>query len=263
MTRVLLSLFLLFGVVTSSSAQYPGFEKVLFPIVVYAPQTLPGAAGSQWVTDVSAVNRNDVEVPLADAFACFGCRTQHGMFPGITYELLPAARLPGAGAFVFVDSRYVDKVSFDLRVRDVSRGAESFGSEVPVVREREFREEGVSLLGVPSASNLRLTLRVYGLDPAPGSVKVLVYEERTREIINIDSQPAADTLFAQRTYSLNFDTVAGSHVDPAYAQISDLPMPATPLARIDVIPQTVGTRIWAFVSATNNDTQQVTVISPH
>ncbi len=260
-------LLLLIAQVTS--AQPAGFEKVLFPIVIPIAAPQPGALGSRWITDLAVLNRGDVEVPMAGSFACFLCRQPHGLLPGVTYEIVPIP--PGSylgGSFLFIDSRYIDRVSFGLRVRDISRQADGFGSEIPVVHEREFRTDGVSILSVPNLPNARVTLRVYGFNPAiPGTVVVRVYEQRLSLVVNLYPNTPADSLISERTYPVTY--IAGNNDPPEsgnfprYAQISDLLLPATSLARIDVVPITPGFRIWAFVTVTNNDTQQVTVISPH
>jgi hypothetical protein len=270
MTRHILCLLLLLTA-SAATAQPAGFERVLFPIVIPITAPVPGALGSRWVTDLAVLNRSDVEVPLAGSFVCFLCRTAHGLRPGVTYDLVPIPPPNDLGGkFLFVDSRYVDQVHFGLRVRDISREAEGFGSEVPVVREREFSADGVSLLSVPNRPNARVTLRVYGFDPAiAGNVLVRVYEQRLTLAVNLSTNTVPDTLTAERTYPVAYvppiDAIgAGDTPDyPRYAQISDLPLPAASFARIDVVPATPGLRIWAFITVTNNDTQQVTVISPH
>ncbi|MEA2238836.1 MAG: hypothetical protein QOC81_3560 [Thermoanaerobaculia bacterium] len=266
MKPVTLSLVVLL-LAAGAFAQPAGFEKVLFPIVVHPLIQSPGAFGTSWVTEESVLNAGSVPVPLAGTYACFFCKTAQPLQLGVTYGLVPGSPRDNlGGSFLFVDSRYADQLRFGLRVRDVSREADGFGSEVPVVRTRDFRDDSVSLLGVPNQPNLRLTLRIYALD-AGGDVIVRVFEQRSGLIVHLSDPLPADALIAERTYKLApvGSPDAGYPIDnyPAYAQISDLPMPATSLARIDVVPITPGMRIWAFASATNNVTQQVTVISPH
>lgn len=266
MKPVTLSLvvFLLFAA-AGAFAQPAGFEKVLFPIVIHPLQQTPGAFGTSWVTDVSVLNAGDVPVPLAGVYSCFMCPTAQPLQSGVTYGIAPASPAGNlGGSFLFVDSRYAAQLRFGLRVRDVSRDAEGFGVELPVVRAGDFRGDGISLLGIPNQANLRLTLRLYALDSAAGQVLVRIFEQRKQVIIHESSQLAADALIAERSVTLG---APSSELDaanyPAYAQVADLPMPPTPLARIDIVPLTPGMRIWAFASATNNSTQQVTVISPH
>jgi hypothetical protein len=195
------------------------------------------------------------------------CPTAQPLRPGITYGIAPVSPAGNlGGSFLFVDSRYTSQLRFGLRVRDVTRDAEGFGAEVPVVRTGDFRGDGISLLGIPSQSNLRLTLRLYSLDSAGGQVLVRIFEQRKQVIVHESEQLAADTLIAERAVTLAVSGApnpADRDNYPAYAQVTDLAMSSMPLARIDIVPLTPGMRIWAFASATNNSTQQVTVISPH
>ncbi len=265
MKPVTLSLVVLLAA-AGAFAQPAGFEKVLFPIVIHPLINVSGAFGTQWVTDVSVLNAGVTPVRLAGTYVCFDCRTEQPLQPGVTYSLVPVPA-PGnlGGAFLFVDSAAIGQIRFGLHVRDVSRESDGFGSEVPVVRTQGFRAEGVSLLGIPNQPSLRLMLRMYALDKIGGDVRVRIYEQRGADI-HLDDL-TGDALFAERTYTLT--NIHGSLIPelqdnyPAYAQAGDLPMPSTQLARIDVEPLTPGMRIWAFASATNNTTQQVTVISPH
>lgn len=261
-------LFLLIVMAAAGSfAQPAGFEKVLFPIVIHPLRQVPGAFGTGWVTDLSVLNAGSQAVPVAGIYACFLCRTAQPLQPGASYGILPSPPLGDiGGAFLFVDSRYADQLRFGLRVRDVSRDAEGFGSEVPVVRARDFRADGVSLLGIPHEGSLRLMVRIYALE-AGGDVAVRVFEQRTQLILHLYDPMPPDALVAEHFYTLAEvsppDTAYPPENYPSYAQVTDLPMPSTKLVRIDVVPLTPGMRIWAFASATNNTTQQVTIISPH
>lgn len=257
----------LFLAAASATAQPAGFEKVLFPILIHSATQAPGAFGTQWVTDVSVLNAGSTPVHLAGLYTCFLCRTEQPLQPGVTYSIVPTPTSDNVGgAFLFVDSASAGLLRFALRVRDVSREADGFGSEVPVVRTQAFRADGVSLLGIPNQPNLRLMLRMYALDAAGGDVRVRIYEQRVALAIHLYDPMPADTLSAERTYTLSnvHPALSGDLLDnfPAYAQAADLPMPSTPLVRIDIEPITPGLRVWAFASATNNTTQQVTVISP-
>jgi hypothetical protein len=58
------------------------------------------------------------------------------------------------------------------------------------------------------------------------------------------------------------------NTEPAYAayagfeEILQTPGIHPPALRIEVEPLTPGSRFWAFVSITNNDTQRVTLVTP-
>jgi hypothetical protein len=111
----------------------------------------------------------------------------------------------------------------------------------------------VSLLGVPINPRFRNTLRIYSL--ARGAVLInLAIGNEGRQIV---LQPGAD-LF-----------------EPAFASFTDFPLPhelpaGTSTIRVVVdVPRgpggvpIPGTPIWAFITVTNNETQQITTITPN
>jgi hypothetical protein len=66
--------------------------------------------------------------------------------PGETQHVLPEFTPPPSGTnrrrvlnITFLGTDLLDQLAFNLRVADVSRSAESAGTEVPVVRDRDFR----------------------------------------------------------------------------------------------------------------------------
>ena len=101
-------------------AQPVGFEKILFPIVIHPVTQQQGAFGTRWVSDISILNAGSVPVPLAGTYYCFDCgSTNYPLLPGVTYSIAPVPPAGGlGGSFLFVDSRYVDRLRFGLRVRD-------------------------------------------------------------------------------------------------------------------------------------------------
>ncbi|HUP44234.1 MAG TPA: hypothetical protein VM779_01865 [Thermoanaerobaculia bacterium] len=141
------------------------------------------------------------------------------------------------------------RLSFNLRVRDLSRQAETLGTEIPVVRESEFLTEKMTLLNVPTDERFRPMLRVYRflafLEP-PGTVRLRFYR--------IGVTP--DVLLSEQTLAL-----AGSGI--GYAQLASFPPEVLneTAVRIDLELLTP-MQFWAFVSVTNNATQHVTIITP-
>jgi hypothetical protein len=126
-------------------------------------------------------------------------------------------------------------LAMNLRVADVSREATSHGTEIPVVRANEFSTDGVALLGIPTDPRFRITLRIYSLDRTDQPVRVVGISF----VRDVHLSTPAD----------NFE--------PAYAEVSDLPRTVTRLLVISP-----GTRVWAFITVTNNVTQQITTITP-
>lgn len=145
------------------------------------------------------------------------------------------------GRFLFVRQPEVANLAANLRVFDVTRAGLNFGTEIPVVRESDFRERRLLLLGVPGDVRFRNTLRIYAVRPM--TVNVLVNGAVHRNIALI---PGSDIF------------------EPAYAQIGDLPSGDDMTIAIEESGPTDGpaTPFWALVTVTNNETQVITTISP-
>ena len=137
------------------------------------------------------------------------------------------------------------------RLFELSRHAQPAGIELPVVREDEFFTLPVRLIAVPGNPAFRAALRVYDPRRVGGSVRV--------EIID-----PADVVIAQAVLPL----IPPDHpfLDaPGMAFIGDIGavFPETRArSRYDVRITPIGmTEFWAFVSVTDNDTQQVFTIT--
>jgi len=198
--------------------------RFVVPIVINAP----GALGSNWVSELRITNAS-IET-LATAGTTIAPQSS------ATITLNPSI---GPGAFFFVPKRIADRVTATLRVHDTSRDADSFGTDIPVVPETQFRAS-VLIPSVPADARFRSLLRIYA--PVSGSTSV------TLAIRDDDS----GALLA--TQPLTIDS---------YAQVAIDPQPGHSRVRLEVastgqppIP------IWAFVAVTNNTTQQVTTIVP-
>ena len=173
---------------------------------------------------------------------------------GVDQELLPNCS-PTVGRIFWVE-KGKDTIAANLRVTDVTRQAASHGVEIPVVHRDDFTETGrISLLGVPIDPKFRNTLRIYSLARQRQTVSVQV-GDRTHQI----SLQPGETLF-----------------EPSYAQFTDFPLPAelpagqdTIRVVIDAVPACpicplphIEPPFWAFITVTNNDTQQITTITPN
>jgi hypothetical protein len=232
-----------------------GFDAILFPIFMPPVQ---GAFGSEFHTtprvasrgeqiDLYGVDRNCV---IADA-----PRTPTVPFTiGSGPEELWTVCSQSVGRIFYVpEGRGTDLVA-NLRVTDVSRQHASHGVEIPVVRADDFTTEKIVLLGVPIDARFRNTLRVYGM-PGQGS-------GYARVVINGTTHPIA----------LNW---SGDMFEPMVATFTDFPRPdqlpagqKTITVTIELPPPApvaiVGpTPIWAFVSVTNNETQEITTVTPN
>jgi hypothetical protein len=164
------------------------------------------------------------------------------------------------GAFLYVPKPLADAAKMSLRVRDTSKNAASLGTDIPVVRGSDAAGD-LTLIDIPVEPQYRATLRIYAFTAAPMQVGVTIYREDGLipiDHLDLDLIGIVNTLFDPFP----------SH--PAYLALDPL-TPAVRAAggrvRIELtnynqILSPPPPPIWAFVSITNNETQQVTVVTP-
>ncbi|HEX8155166.1 MAG TPA: hypothetical protein VF698_18685 [Thermoanaerobaculia bacterium] len=232
-------------------ADRESFATILIPLAL---NRVPGALGSLWSTHIRMRNNSDAAFASANDLsiaACppittppFGCDLYTG--PSETRTFASANR--PRGALFQVPRSVADQLTFTATVLDESRQAISLGAELPIVREDEFRTAPLEFVDVPLRADYRLTLRVYALDVA-GEAPVAV------EMFDAESNRLVGSTTARLTRQ--------AHDEAAFVQLdSALPHP-NGVSRVRVRVGSSGvTPIWAFLSITNNDTQQVTILTP-
>lgn len=202
--------------------------------------------------------------------------------PHTTFRLPLFVPNPNGGAFLYVGSPGVSKVSFTLRVQDVSRQAQTWGTEVPVVREKDVRTGKIQLLDVPVDTHFRSALRIYDFDTSANEpsrqVRVRIFDMCGIGPLDgrCSERPLVDTVLDLPNSFQGMEpfppvpamNMIGSLLD-AFPQLTSVKptqmaggvsRPAT--VRIEIDPVSAGLRFWAFVSATNDETQHVTIIAP-
>lgn len=257
MKQRLASLVLLVSLLPVSARAGNGF-KALVP--VYVSSTLPGANGSLWQSELVMYNNSNVSyeiqtcprdcTPLLDDEELNPGETQRGLpqrvtqegTPGVVLEFLPGGSrgAPPTGT-----------VALQLRVRDLSRNASSAGAEIPVVPESEFRSRPIQLLDVPNTGGFRFLLRIYEMNLESAPFNLRVYDALGGTLLREGTVVAAPS--------------GGYPVHPAYVQSNALfdGLPSTsPRIRVEIAPGAGASRFWAFITVTNNSTQELTVISP-
>lgn len=276
MVRISCSLAIaLLGCVAATSSlaqpQFDGFERVLVPVTAEAT---PGAFGSLWEARIWIRNTGSSPVKVF-GFSRTICPAQcppeevAPIAPGTTIHPRMGAPPNFTGAFLFVDRARAGQVAYGLRFRDLSRQAESWGTEIPVVPEQEFREDGVALIDIPITQGFRHVLRVYelnGEEMREARVRVRVYRLNPNNVTP-GAQLPPDPVLGEAEYQLQFvPPPSAGRFFPAYLAVSDL---ATVASVVDgdrvalmIEPMTPGLRLWAFVTVVNNTTQQATVITP-
>lgn len=243
-------------------AQTP-FVRVLLPL--YAADPVPGAYGSLWQSQFAIYNGTFIR-----SYNIETCPPNQGCFPiGSEDERLrpgetqvglpgryPLPTNPVGGAVLYLlpdpPRDQGEGVAFQLRIVDLSRTATGAGTEVPVVREHEFRTFTIHLLHVPTDARFRLAVRLFEMNLERARFTVRVFDESTNASLRADL--LTTTLTGQ----------PGGFV-PAFAELKDLlsgiAVPPAHL-RVEIEPLTAGVASWAYVSITNNESQQITLITP-
>ncbi|HEY0371585.1 MAG TPA: hypothetical protein VGD79_06265 [Thermoanaerobaculia bacterium] len=225
------------------------FERILFPVLFSSA----GAHGSEWVSEVALSNPNPWAVKAFTDLMLFNCPDcgvgqyfqpeDDTVFAGFGYPRGIALLVPRAEA---------GDLSFSLRVRDTSRVAEGYGTQVPVVREKDlFRNTDLTLLNIPVDIRTRVKLRVYAFDTNNHDATVTVHY--------VDAPNVAEATFSlpMRRECRPFDC-------PAVPWYGELDLPNDHNAGNMNVYVTLGfpeVSAWAFASVTNNETQQVTLVT--
>ena len=221
------------------------FDRLLVPIATASQ----GAFRSAWYPALNIVSTSlehvlvfGVRVPCSFPV----CYTSAVPFASTRAGFLqPVTSVAAGPAFMFVPKERVKDLSALLRVMDASRQEMSWGATIPIAHEREFTSDRIVLGDIPWSSRFRLNLRIYGL--TPGEVRVKMYRPGP------DFPLPTETVVALSSPQTLFDA--------PNATITAFGDGGAPF-NVIVEPITPGLKIWAFISATNNETQHVTVIAP-
>jgi hypothetical protein len=243
----------------------PGPENYVTYVLPLTGGDTAGANGSLWRTEWLAYNAsstNHIHI-VGPIFSPLSIPTPAGdVPPQTTMRLETLANTEGA--FVYVPAPLDDQLSMSLHVRDVSREAEGLGTDVPILRQSDFKPL-IKLIGVPTDERYRARLRIYGFTESPQTVRVSIYRET--------ADGSQQTPLAQ----FNVDLNGIIHIinDPFPFNVASIALDLlTPELRnagsslrveIDNLGENISPpppNVWAFVSITNNDTQQVTLVTP-
>jgi hypothetical protein len=240
------------------------YELVLLPVNV---KQTPGAHGSIWTSIFSAFNAGVAHARyFPEGVTCpFTCP---GPTPGEVpsgWRVEPDTNFGSSqsgqpGALFYLEKATAKQVGLSLRIQDLSRQNETFGTEIPVIREEELHEGTLMLSTAPPLDGFRQLLRIYEVDVISGAT-VLV------RFLNYRGEQLAELTLATR-WHLPEDPTTGFPATPGYAELSNLEnfmsMAETDgkPASIVIEPLTEGVRYWAFVSVTHNETQHVTLLTP-
>jgi len=236
------------------------FTTALVPLVTHG---LRGAHGSVWDSELYVFNGSHLPLrmpgfsdspvlPIEPSIVIQPHTTMHlGLYP----------RDGADGAFLYIPNTMASTTKMSLRVRDTSQNATSLGDEVPVVRADQAAHE-LTIFDVPVDPKYRATLRIYGFTPAPMPVRVSIYPE-----IGVP---------ALRQFDVTLNGIVNATFDPfplhpAYIALDPLgdAIRASIVRRVRIeitnfapVITPPPAKIWAFVSLTNNETNQVTIVTP-
>jgi hypothetical protein len=243
------------------------YEQVLVPIT---STDLIGANGSHWVTETWVENTRPTEATdlkgpfLSPNVSPPGATSLH-ISPGLAMQLpapqLVAPAVVREGALLGVPRWLGRGLAFNSRAQDISRQVQTRGTEIPVVRENEFADS-ITLLNVPGDPRYRILLRVYTRTSA-ADVRVRVEH---LSAVNFFTPPPifgppVDTVIHLDAPFANGVGAVSSFGVPGYAQMS-IGNYAYPL-QVTVTSQSgAPNNLWAFLSITNDETQEVTTITP-
>lgn len=267
MIRKSMQVVVLTVVAASTAFAQESYTRFLLPFYTF---DRAGAHGSVWEVRTWIHNGGTEPVNVVPPPVCgFAVPCSGGLVLAPNLAPLPVRPFENVatGFFLRAESEHAADVVFSSRVRDLSVEADSAGTELPVVREDRFSSGPLALINVPlEAPRFRAMLRVYALPEvlAPREVELRCY--RLPSFIDV---PVEEKILLH-TQRLLLGTPAGAAQSPehyaAYAEvasIASIPQLAFEDAVwIEVEPVTPGLRIWGFVSVTNNETQQVTLVTP-
>jgi hypothetical protein len=219
------------------------FDRILIPVIYNGP----GQKGSRWATDLWMMNGSNYSVPFL-----------RGAVPQLDAEQIASVVVDAPNGHILYPVRgTTDELSINVLARDLSRQSEALGTEIPVVRERDFENRRILLMNIPSDPAFRVTLRAYALDELPldGRMNYWIYDLETGAQVAFGILRLEPPANEQTPWSGTIGDLLAVH--PEIANKGRLRLSISPL-RADT-----GARFWAFISVTNNETQHVTVISPN
>jgi hypothetical protein len=236
------------------------FDRILIPLFESVPR--PGAFGSLWGTELLIRNNSEEQIPLIPPTCNPPTPARFCTTPTILsqYSTTHVAGFYGVSTgplMLNVPRGTGERILASLRVINLSRTAEQFGTSIPIVREKDLKTGIAQILDVPNSDGLRSSLRIFDFDSRDASsFAVRVYDLESDELIS------AATL---QTAGVPPGRPPGVEiVQPGYVNVSVADLVASApnrKLRIEVEGRD-GVRFWTFVSVTANETQFVTVLLP-
>lgn len=270
------------GSACSISMPPPDYSFVLLPV---ATRGWAGAHGSEWVTELSLFNGSSRTLDLRsyedpDLFPLkYRClfAGECDVFPSVPSlasfdlgtHLHQPADAPIPAMYLYMSRTIAPQLNFSLRARDITRESESWGTEIPVIERNELKNGTMQLLDIPTDPRFRITLRIYETSNA-----FFTTEQAPRFLVRIYRMDSpGDRHELELTIPLKPGNRSGDwarscsfiSLYPNYAEVTSemfATLNLTGRVRFEITPIDRAKDYWAFVTLTNNVTQQVTTITP-
>jgi hypothetical protein len=216
------------------------FEPILFPLSFQGP----GAFGSQWTTESFVLAEGSVAY-FRDPLPCAACSTKLSANAQLSNNSNPW------GHVLYAMRGTTGTADFASRIRDTSRAAQTAGTEVPIVHERDFRGQ-LRFPNIPVDSRFRTTLRLWSLGDFP-EFHALVYPGSNLVApLYVTRIPGTSMYFGSADLT---SLLPQAKTTPVSVTVFPSGFPGT-------LSSVLQPPIWGMLSITNNDTQQVTIVSP-
>ncbi|HEY4639950.1 MAG TPA: IPT/TIG domain-containing protein [Thermoanaerobaculia bacterium] len=232
------------------------FERILLPVAASGP----GPNAARFETEILITNAGDEPARVGRDATFWNSGVSPPPSPSVPAhstltltDSLFAPELAVKGAFIDVPARMAHDVITKVRVHDTSRDAAAYGVEIPTVSDLDFAAT-VRLAGIPTDARFRSMLRGYA------------YDGRNFGPVTLRVRDAADgTLLATVPVAINAP-LGEEDLFPAAAQLAldsiIAPLRSHARLRLDIADSDAVRPIWAFVSITNNQTQEITLVTP-
>lgn len=234
--------------------------KLLIPLAPGGP--VHGQAGTLWYTDLWARNNAEREIlvnQIPDVPCSIDCLPGLYLPPHSEFEINVTGFAPVHAGFLYVEKSGYESIAIEGRIREVSRDPLNVGTELPIVRAEDTASHTISLLKIWLGPRYRQTLRVYEWSlEGPSDVAVRFFAARA-------NTPRVE--FVARLHPPYRHELSQFLTVPGFVQIDAFATRFPELGgleeiRIEVEPLTEGSRIWAFVSITDQVTQQFVTVTP-
>jgi hypothetical protein len=227
----------------------PELEEIVIPLAL---NRVEASHGTVWLSEISVYNDSDVSVPI-DPEICYNfgtpvlCHTAaRRVEPHSSLTIEPRATHAGyPSMFVRPPAAHADRLYFTVRLHELSRNPDGPGVEIPVIRSRDFQSKQVWLPATPTGACYRSTLRAFTrgvnvtvrvTDPATGELlaEQRIYRSLPTDIDSFGATTVSDLLAAPGVRSHGKVNIEVRSTSP----------------------------VWALLTLTDNETQQVQVFTP-